>query len=208
MGTTLSAFLVNIFEVLLFNLTGLLAGIYGDARQGYFITREIPYAPSEVKKRFLLLVDGTPFSLYAANYFARIFGKAPDVGVTLMWVFTRQDTDFFESSEAASSYNREEYRTGERILEQAKEVLIGGGIAERNIQVKVSAADKKSRASDKILEEVRKGAYDTIVVGKHPGTKAQEFLFGSTTINLVRGAPISVIAVKMPPGEGKPEEAG
>ncbi len=195
----MSTFLINMSEIILLNVAGLFAGAYRDTRQGYFRTMNTPYYPTKVREKFLLFVDGTPASLYAANYFVNIFGKVPDVGITLLWLFAHgQEDDFFESIEEAACYVREEFYKGQDILRRAKDILLTGGIPESNIQEEIVAVDKKAKISNRILEEVRKGSYDTIVIGKHSRSKAQEFLFGSTTIELVRDNLINVVAVKVP----------
>ncbi len=44
---------------------------------------------------------------------------------------------------------------------------------------------------------MRNGSYDTIIIGKHTRSEAREFLFGSTTIVLVRDTLVNVVAVKV-----------
>jgi nucleotide-binding universal stress UspA family protein len=186
----------NAFQLLLFNLAGFLAGAYSDLKRGYVHTKGQPYHPTRFEKDFLLCVEESPASLYAAKYFADIFGNSPDIGVTLFWVSSGTDPDYFETTEKASDYERELLQKGETLLGQVKDILVRGGIDEDRIQLKVVAAGRKAKISDKILEHLKEGNYGTIVVGKHGLSKSQEFLFGSVAINLVRQAPINVLTVK------------
>jgi hypothetical protein len=94
----------NAFQILLFNLIGFLAGAYSDLKRGFIDTKEEPYQPTRFEKDFLLCVEESPASLYAAKYFADIFGNVPDMGVTLLWVVTEADPDYFETPEKASEY--------------------------------------------------------------------------------------------------------
>jgi len=55
-----------------------------------------------------------------------------------------------------------------------------------------------TKATEVILKELKDNNYAGIIIGKHPMTRAQEFLFGSTTVTLVREAPVNIISVKMP----------
>jgi nucleotide-binding universal stress UspA family protein len=141
-------------------------------------------------------VDETPVSLYAAKYFTDIFGDSPDVGVTLLWVSSGTDPDYFETTEEAREHERELQEKGETLLGRVKGILSGGGVDEGRIHLRVVAAEKKGKTSDKILEELETGEYDTIIIGKHPLTRSQEFLFGSAAVRLVREAPINVLSVK------------
>lgn len=204
MGTTFGTLLINLFEIGLFNMAGLFAGLYRDTKRGYITAMSTPYHPAEIKKDILLFIDGTPTSLYAANYLAGTFGRIPDMGVTLLWVLAAgQEADFFESPEEASSYSREQYQKTEEILKHTKEILLKGGISENNIRVQRLSVDKKTRISDKLLEEARNGHFDTIVIGKHPKTRSQEFLFGSTAVALVRDTLVNIITVKAPEEGGR-----
>jgi nucleotide-binding universal stress UspA family protein len=188
----------SVFELLLFNVTGFLAGSFRDARQGYISTKSKPYHPTQFKKNFLLYVDGTSSSLYAANYFADIFGTIPDIKATLLWISPEEDPDCFTSPEDAATRGEDISKQGETSLNQAREILLRGGIAESNIQLKSLRKDRGSKTSDTIKKELERSNYDTVVLGKRDFTKPQEFLFGSVTISLVREAPVNVMSIKPP----------
>ncbi len=200
MGTTTSTFLANMAEIIMFNLAGFLAGFYRDAKQGYIRTLKMPYRPAavECKRSFLLYMDGTSGSLYAAEYIACLWAGVKDLGITIIWFPSGYDEDFYESPEVASVQAKEEYQKGESLVNQAKDILLRGGIPEGNISLNIVAKKVKSNISDRILEELRKTNCDSVVIAKHPRNKAQEFLIGSTTINLVRADRWNVIAVKVP----------
>jgi nucleotide-binding universal stress UspA family protein len=176
----------------------MLSGIYKEAKQGLMVTMNAPYHSPEVRKNFLLFIDGSPACLYAANYFAQVFGKVQGIGVTLLWIFKGQDTDFFETLEELQKVDKEAYLKGEEILNQARGIIVQGGVNEGDISIKKAIADKKTGLSDKLMEELKNGGYDTIVLAKRPKTKSQEFIFGSTTVKMVRDAAVHVLAVKVP----------
>jgi hypothetical protein len=65
MGTTESTLLLNLFEIVLFNLAGGLAGVYGDVKQQYHVSLNMPYRPTAVQteeRQWLLFIDSTPAS--------------------------------------------------------------------------------------------------------------------------------------------------
>jgi len=90
---------------------------------------------------------------------------------------------------------------GRATLESSREVLVQGGMPVEAIQLKNLTADSKSSISAIIMEELSRGNYHTVVLGKRELTKAQEFLFGSLSIKLVREAGANVLSVKVPSGE-------
>lgn len=79
-------------------------------------------------------------SLYAAKYFANIFGEASDYEKAL----------------------REKSGT---LLAQVKETLSNVGVAENRIRLRMTGASKKDKIFDKILVELKTGGYDTVIVG-------------------------------------------
>ena len=186
----------NAFQIFFFNIAGFFTGAYADVKRGYYEKRTHDYRPVKYKKKFLLCVEDSQSSLYAAKYFADFFGREPDVGVTLLWVSTGSDPDYFETSEAASVYEKELLDKGETLLQQVEKILVDGGVDTDRIQIKVLTAKRNNKISDVILNHLEQEDYGTIVVGKDPLSKSQEFLFGSVAVNLVRNASINVLTVK------------
>lgn len=196
--TTAESMWGNVFELLLYNLAGFLSGAYAELKTGYVRSVGRSYQPKEFGRGFLLYVEDSPVSLYAAKYFADVFGSAPDVNVTLLWVSTGIDPDFFATQKESSEVEMAVGQKGQALLTQVKQILMDGGIPEERIALKTEREDKKSKISDKILQEVDEGKYGTIVVGSHNLSRQQEFLFGSTAVNLVRSSPANVLTVKSP----------
>jgi nucleotide-binding universal stress UspA family protein len=199
MGHSQSALLTNLFEVVMFNIVGGLVGAFGDVKQNYASSLKIPYNPASVQinKKFLIVIDGTPASLYAAQYLARLVRGGMDSFITILWVFKPKGKDYFESSSEVTAYNSELYLQQKDYLLQAKEVLLEAGVPQNCIATKTATIKNKS-AADVIMDEVESGGYEAVVITKHPMTKKEEFIFGSTTIRLVRKAKSNVIAVKVP----------
>ncbi len=194
----------NSLEVVLFNLAGFLAGAYGDARAGYLRASAAPYQPAEFERSFLLCVDQHAQGLYAAKYFADVMGGLSGVKVTLVWVSEEKDPDNAPGPEEAKARQAEVQEGGRRALDQARDILLAGGVAPENLETKVLVADKRTRVSDVLLREISEGGYHTVVLGKRELTKAQEFLFGSVSVRLLREAPVNILAIKRPV---EPEEA-
>lgn len=208
MSPTVGAFLVNASEMVLLNIGALASGYYSDSKRGLVITLKKPYRPDIARaatRKYLLIIDDTAASLYATDYFATTLGQLPDTEITLLNVIAKGDIDAFESAQEALLHDSDQYWHGTVALAKAKEILIENGVPEPNIQQRSVARDGGTKTTDVILKELGENNYDGIIIGKHPMTKPQEFLFGSTTITLVREAPVNIISVKMPPDAGSDE---
>jgi nucleotide-binding universal stress UspA family protein len=189
---------VNSFQVFLFNVTGLLAGGYGDARRGFRARLRTPILPAESGRDVLLFLDETPASLMAARYVAEVFSVHRDQRITLLWVSPRKGEEFFPDPEAVKEAEEVQIDREKESLNQARQVLLDAGILPDSLQVKSFRVETRSRISDRILQELEEGDYHTIVLGKHRLSKSEEFLFGSKAIRLVREAGVNVIAAKAP----------
>jgi len=82
-------------------------------------------------------------------------------------------------------------------IEQARDILILSGVAENSI-LSESLNSGKRDVADVLIEEIRANNYDAVVIAKHRRTKAQEFLFGSITMRLVRECVSNVIVAPIP----------
>ena len=198
---TAETYIGNFLALLVFNLAGFLAGSYGDAKTGYLKRVHTPYQPTTYAGDFLLCLDNSGAGQYTVKYFADVLGRLPGVEVTLLWVFREKDPANAPDVEALASDHQRQMDLGQATLGSSKEVLIQGGIPAESIQVKVLTADDKSTISGIIMEELSRGNYHTVVLGKRELTKAQEFLFGSLSIKLIREAGANVLSVKVPSDE-------
>ncbi len=204
---TAETFFGNILELIIFNLAGFLAGAYGDARKGYIASTQTPYQPTSYAGDFLLCVDNAGAGQYAIKYFADVLGVLPGVKVTLLWIFKEKDLANAPDEQDLESYHQDLRASGQAALAAAKETLMQGGVPEGDIQVKVLTADDKSTISGIIMDELVNGNYHTVILGKRDLTKAQEFLFGSINIKLMREARVNVLSVKVPHHEAEAASA-
>lgn len=189
----------NLLEVVVFNLAGWLAGAYGDLRRGYLASTRAPYRKVNFGRRFLLCVDGTAAGQYAAQYLAEVFAGIPGLQVTLAAAGRAADADNLPAEGEAGLASRGHLAA----LDQARAILLQGGIAEADLELRPLVAGPKERVTDLLLKELERGEYHTVVVGKHELSKTQEFLFGSVAVNLVRAAGVSVLVVKGAGGGGE-----
>ena len=71
-------------------------------------------------------------------------------------------------------------------LAQAKKLLLATGMNEKDIDIKV-APEKKSIEED-ILDELNRGEYGSVVLGRGSVSRAQQVLFGSISNHIVHHA--------------------
>lgn len=198
---TVETYIGNFLALFIFNMAGFLAGSYGDAKTGYLRRVHAPYQPTTYTGDFLLCVDNSGAGQYMVKYFADVLGRLPGVKVTLLWVFREKDPANAPDEGKLSRDHQGQMDLGQATLASSREVLIQGGVPAEAIQLKSLIADSTSNISDIIMEELNRGNYHTVVLGKQELTKAQEFLFGSLSIKLVREAGANVLSVKVPSGE-------
>ena len=187
----------NTVEILLFNLVGYLVGRYRDTKKrGYFAAKSKIHPSLTTGKHVLFCVDNTRSSILSAEWFSKSFVKNPEAFVTLIWVSKASTDNHSEPSLKNDGHEKKVMQRGLDNLYRIKEILIERGAEEGKIQIKILNCDAESRVSDKILEELNRGQYDTVLVSKHDVTKTQEFIFGDTTLNLIRKSPVPVLVAK------------
>lgn len=192
MSASLDTVWGNAFQVVIFGLAGFLSGAYGDIRGDFHRTIRKPVAPVKVQKSFLIFVDHTPVSFMAVQYFAELLAALPGIQATLLTIIRPDDPDYTVAGKAGN----DDPEHCKSILSECRGLLINKGMKAGQIHERLVTADRKEKISDKILDEINRGQFDTLVIGKHQLTKSQEFLFGSKTIRILREAGINVLAVK------------
>ncbi len=123
-------------------------------------------------EKILIAMDDSEDSLEAVEYAGHMIGN--DQKITLFNVLTSE-----REIEIAK-------KKMEALLAQAKGHLQGTGINENDIEIKV--AIKKKGVSHDILEEVKKGEYGSIILGKGSASRTHQLLFGSISNYIVQHA--------------------
>ena len=193
----------NIAVVILFYITGFFVGSFRDSSERGVIKQQlrevaVPFTGEECN--ILFFIDDSPLSAASAKWFGAYFGGR-DIVVTLLWV-NEDESEKFASQELADESVSKQGNETAAFMDEVRDMLIGSGIPQERVLIKNVAVTGKVPISDKILEELKDGDYDLLLLAKHQQTKAQEFLFGDVPIRLLREASIPVLSVK-----GTPEES-
>ncbi|HYA88705.1 MAG TPA: universal stress protein [Nitrospirota bacterium] len=139
------------------------------------------------EKHLLIAVDDSESSRRAVMYVADFLGGFPGFMVTLISIVPDPEEDFYDSEDELNAWIKQKLDKANKQLENYKQVLIQSGFPEDKVRFKSCLGETMSLA-DAILETRCDLTCCTVVVGSHHKTKAEEFLFGSTSSKLVHEA--------------------
>ncbi len=188
----------NSIQILLLFVVGFLVGAYADIKRGYQTaihdSKSYTTASFPEEQSLLVYVDDSAASMNAVRYAAAMFGRRPDVKVTLLSVLSKTNPDFFRTAEEHAKEQAKTVESGRGAVEKARQLVLDAGLPEVNIGIRF-AHSEGTRTSDVIIHEQESGNYSAIIVGRHPLSRAEEFLFGNVAVRLAREArrPVWVI---------------
>jgi len=142
---------------------------------------------TKADKQLLIAVDDSDSSRRAVVYVANLLGGFPGFSVSLLSIIPDTEEDFFENEAERKKWIKEKFTAADVMLERYRQILIQSGFPEDNVRYRSCLGETKS-LSDAILETHCDITCCTVVVGRHPKTKTEEFLFGSTSNRLIHEA--------------------
>jgi len=147
-----------------------------------------PVANNPVKDKHLLVaIDQSDSSRRAVLYVADFLGGFSGFRVTLLSIIPEPEEDFFDSDGEQAAWIRDKREEANKMLENYRQVLIQSGFDPDKVRIRPCVGDVKS-LSEAILDTRCDLTCCTVVVGRHHKTKAEEFLFGSTSNKLIHEA--------------------
>lgn len=138
-------------------------------------------------KHLLIAVDESDSSRRAVLYVADFLGGFPGFTVTLMRIIPEPEEDFFDTVDELNSWTKGQLEGANKMLENYRQVLVQSGFSEDKVRYRACVGESKSFA-EAILETRCDLTCCTVVVGRHHHSKAEEFLFGSTSSKLIHEA--------------------
>lgn len=152
-----------------------------------------------MNRKILIAMDESKNAMKAVEYVTDYVGQ--DFQITLFHVFFKtprkpvkkdrvliqhHQVIFKERIADLTAWLEQKRVTVEKVMDKAKAMLVKAGISQKNINIRIEQR-KKGVARD-ILNELKKGKYDTVVVGRRglSGTKA--FFSGSVSNKIVHHA--------------------
>lgn len=138
-------------------------------------------------KRFLIAVNGTEASTKALSYFGILSASQKDIELFLLNIYPEPPPNYYQSGGSFADYQRDREEKAELIFQQSKDILAEYGVDVDIVQSKSIMAENKT-ISQVILDYRATKDCGTIVVGKRGVSKAEEFLFGSISSNLIHAS--------------------
>jgi len=138
-------------------------------------------------KHLLIAVDKSDEAKRAVLYVADFIGGFPGFRVTLLSIVQVPEGDFFENEKERAEWAERERQDIRHNLETFRQILIQSGFPEDKVEIRMCRDNRKS-LSDTILSFQCDMSCCTLVVGRQHKSKAEEFLFGSVSSQLIHGA--------------------
>jgi nucleotide-binding universal stress UspA family protein len=146
-------------------------------------------------RKFLMCMDNSEGSMRTVRYLAEVLGGWKECEVSLFHAvrghgglrkFIREAFSS-ESDKSAIESLEKELNEAARLLEpsfdKAGAMLVSSGIGADSITKKIASC--AGNCANAIMEEVEKGGYDTIVVGRRGLSKVEEFVMGRVSSKVI-----------------------
>ncbi|MBI5195359.1 MAG: universal stress protein [Nitrospirae bacterium] len=138
-------------------------------------------------KHILVAVDQSESSKRAVLYVADFVGGFPGFTVTLLSIISEPSEDFFETDDERKIWISNTTEKSVKLLEKYRQILIQSGFPEEKVKTRV-CVDAPGSLSELILSFQCGLNCCTVVVGRHHKSKTEEFLFGSTSSQIIHDA--------------------
>jgi nucleotide-binding universal stress UspA family protein len=138
--------------------------------------------------KVLIAIDHSENALKAVDYVGKILSCQGGADVTLLHVINEPSADIMP--DRADRERRVEQLTQETLVfvEDIGARLSSWNIPRDRIHLRIQSCIKATSVAEAVLQELRRGEYETVVVGRRGVSKREEFLFGSVSNKIVREA--------------------
>ncbi len=137
--------------------------------------------------RVLVGVDDGPQSLNAVRYLAGVLGGSNTCKVCLLAVYASESTDSHPDPAVRQDQDSDRRLALQMRLSEAHRILIEARLTAENVSAEMIEI-AGGGVGQAIMDYQRQGGYGTVVVGRRNISKAEEFLFGSTSSNVMHQA--------------------
>jgi nucleotide-binding universal stress UspA family protein len=143
---------------------------------------------SECIKKILVPIDGSDYSIRAAEYAIGI-AKAQDAEVLLVYVVDELVVDQFSGGAERGAVEAELKGDGQRAVRYAESLLEKAG-------VKSSSMLLKGRPFEQIVNTTKSFDIDLVVMGTYGRRGAERILIGSVAERVIEYSPCPVLVIK------------
>jgi nucleotide-binding universal stress UspA family protein len=138
-------------------------------------------------RHIMIAINESNVSDRALMYVAGMLGGLPGFRLTVLSLIPLPPDGHFESEEERLKWLEGERDRAARLLGRARELCLQAGFPEGSVETR--AVERRcASVSDCILKEVREAGACTLVVGRRGVSEKEEFLFGSTSSQVLHDA--------------------
>lgn len=141
----------------------------------------------DAERHLLVAVDASENSKRAVMYLADFFGNDQDVFVTILSIIPEPSEDYFATDDDRTKWVAEKKAEMDAVLAGYKEILLGAGFEENQVEVRLIIRQCES-IGDAIIEEQAKLRCCIVVCGRRGISHSEEFVFGSTSNRILHYA--------------------
>lgn len=135
-------------------------------------------------KHILIAIDKTENAKRALLYVADFLGGQPGMRASLLSIIPEPSEDYFENDFERASWLEEQCLKVRNMLENYRQILVQSGFRKNKINIRI-IMNYRASIAECILEEQKYLGCCTIVVGRRVLSKKEEFLYGSTSNNIL-----------------------
>lgn len=136
------------------------------------------------ERHILMAVDDSDIARRAVSYVGDFLGGVPRFRITLLNVIPEPPIDFFETEAERSEWASKQRAEAEAFLERYRQILIQLGFEEDKVHALVEIC-RSPTVAQCIMEAQKRLKCCTVVTGRRGISKQEEFIFGSTSQQVV-----------------------
>lgn len=141
----------------------------------------------DTERHILCAVDASENSKRAVMYLADFFCNDKNVYITILSIIPEPSEDYFATEDERKQWIAEQEKSMTHVLNGYKDILLGAGFNENQIDVRLIIRQCTS-IGDAIIEEQAKLHCCIVVVGRRGLSHNEEFIFGSTSNKILHHA--------------------
>ncbi len=158
-------------------------------------------------KKYLMAIDESKSFIRIANYAKGLLKPGDNITIYSVLpnpvVFYNFNDSYapllLENKSLFTSLENSQKQVMNKAIEKVKKILIGSGIKKNKITAKLETqvvSNASNTIAHHIVNEAKRGKYDTIIIGKHNSSRLTEILMGDVThkvIHFAKDIPVVVI---------------
>jgi nucleotide-binding universal stress UspA family protein len=162
------------------------------------IFKQKDYGGDCVSVKILLPLDASEGAMAAVDYVARIFGRTPDVHITLLHILPGLPAAFWDDGHILTEeeqgdrqrliniWENKQAKAWKEVFQKAQKRLLEGGLSPKAVKTKFKPME--FNVADDIMNVAEAGRYDAIVLGRRGQTGLKKILLGSVAARIVHYA--------------------